>query len=144
MHAILISLLLISPFYQVARSDEAPHQQELQIIIVELDLALDSFYALLDEQKLDVFIAGVRHAARARLLLEQHLGEGIDDLSFKARQADPEAFQLRLIAKRASDLAGEAGRELWRQDYDDKQWAMLRLTELDNMVKALKQSISDR
>ena len=138
MYASLISLLLIPSFYQALQSDEASRPQELEIIINELDLALDSFFSLLDEQDLDVFIAGVRHAARARLLLEQHPGEEIDDLSFEAQQADPEEFRLRLIAKRASDLAGDAGRELWRQDYDDKQWALLRLSELDNMVKGLR------
>ena len=144
MYSILISLLLIPSFYQVAQSDEGPRRQELELIIDELDLALDSFFSLLDEQDLDVFIAGVRHAARARLLLEQHLGANIDNLTIEAQQANPEEFQLRLIAKRASDLAGDAGRELWRQDYDDMQQALTRLSELDNMVKGLKRSISER
>ena len=142
MCSIFISMLLFSPVYYATQLDEVSGRHELQIIMDELDLALNSFFSLLDEQDLDVFVAGVRHAARARLLLEQHLGEDIDDLSSDARQANPEEFQLRLIAKRAAELAGEAGRELWRQDYYDKQWAMMRLTELDNMVKGLKKSIS--
>ncbi len=144
MYSILICLLLFPLNYHSAEPGEYPKGTEIEIIIDELDLALDSFFALLDEQDLDVFVAGVRHAARARLLLEQHLGEGVDDLSAEAHQSNPEVFQLRLIAKRASDLAGDAGRELWRQDHDDKQWALLRLSELDNMVKGLKKSISDR
>ena len=66
MHSILLSLLLIPSFYQAIQSDEAPGRQELEIIINELDLALDNFFSLLGEQDLDVFVAGVRHAARAR------------------------------------------------------------------------------
>ena len=144
MHSILISLLLIPSFYQAVQSDEAPGPLEIEIIIDELDLALDNFFSLLDEQDLDVYVAGVRHAARARLLLEQHLGEEIDDLSWEASKENREEFQLHLIARRASDLSGEAGRKIWEKDYDDKQWALLRLSELEHMVKNLTKSISDR
>ena len=142
MYSILIGLFLIPSFLQVPQSDN--QDPELAVIIDELDQALDSFFSLLDEQDLDVFISGVNHAARARLLLEQYLGEEIDDLSLEAQHVNPKEFQLRLIAKRASELTGDAGKELWILDYDRKQWALLRLSELENLVKGLKTSIADK
>ena len=144
MHTLLISLLLIPAFFHTLQPVETPQSTELEIIIDELDLALDSFFSLLDEEDLDVFISGVRHASRARLLLEQYLGEDIDDLSREAYAADRDEYRLRQIAKRASDLSGDAGREIWRQDFEDKQAALLRLSELEHMVKYLKMTTSDQ
>lgn len=143
MYPALISLLLVS-FCSIIHSAEAQpasQTEELEIIIVELDLTLDNFFALIDDQDLDIFIAGVRHAARARLLLEQLLGEQIDNLNYYTANTSEEEYQLRQIAKRAQELSGNAGRELWRQDHDDKQWALLRLSELENMVKHLKRRV---
>ena len=117
-----------------------PPDKELEVIISELDIVLDCFYFLLDEQDLDVFITGVRHAARARLLLEQYLGEGVNDLA-RETNGDDGTYHLKLIAKRVEDLSGWAGREIWRQDFDDKQRAILRLSEMEEMVKSLKKSL---
>ena len=139
MYSLLISLLIIAANPLVSQYDEVPSPDELEVIIHELDQTLDHFFLLLDNQSLDTFIAGVRHASRSRLLLEQFLGEDIDDLGYLAAPNEDEQL-LRLIAKRVQDLSGDAGRELWRQDFDDKQWALLRLSELENMVKSLKKS----
>ena len=114
--------------------------KDLEAIVDELDIVLDSFFFLLDEQDLDVFLKGVRHAARARLLLEQYLGEEVDDLTSRNNNDDL-IYELKLIAKRVDDLSAWAGREIWRQDFDDKQQAILRLSEMENMVKSLKKSL---
>ena len=137
MYAILLSLLLIPTCYDVPPAMAQP--QDMDAIITELDLTLDHFFLLLDDESLDTFIAGVRHASRAGLLLEQKLGEKLDDLNFDSSATEQE-YVLKLIAKRVKDLSGEAGRELWRQDYEDKQWALLRLSELENLVKGLKKT----
>ena len=141
MYSLLISLLIITANPLISQDDEAPPPDDLEVIIHELDQTLDHFFLLLDDQSLDTFIAGVKHASRARLLLEQFLGEEIDDLGHLSAPSEQEKL-LRLIAKRAQDLSGDAGRELWRQDFDDKQWALLRLSELENMVKWLKKTTS--
>jgi|GEM_PF-5500961 len=141
MYSLLISLLMVTANPIISPRDEVPPPDDLEVIIHELDQTLDHFFLLLDNQSLDTFIAGVRHASRARLLLEQFLGEDIDNLGHLSAPNEQEQL-LRSIAKRAQDLSGDAGRELWRQDFDDKQWALLRLSELENMVKWLKKTTS--
>ena len=136
----LPGLLLAWSFCLPFSSDAFGQGTELDSIIEELDLALDKFWTPQDDHDLDVFIAGVRHAARARLLLEQLLGEDIDDLSRESLPANSVAYRLRLIAKRAAELSGDVARELWRRDHDDLQTALLRLSELDAMVNSLKKT----
>lgn len=117
---LLSAILAIGMFlYPDADSRHVAQNAELEAIAAELDLALDNFWALLDDQELDLFVAGVRHAARARLLLELRLGDNIDNVGLSAATIDPQELRLRLIARRASDLSAAYGRELWRQDYDD-------------------------
>ncbi len=114
--------------------DVQPATDDLEQIVVELDLTLDHFFDLLDAQDLETYIAGVRHAARARLLLEQYLGEEIDNFAYDV--VDQQTYRLRLIASRARALSNEAGRELWRDPRHTD--SLLRLSELENMVKHLK------
>lgn len=140
MVSFLIGLFLIMPSFSLAQSDSV-EDEELYAIIEELELTLDNFFALQQEEDLDLFIAGVRHAARARLLLEQLLGEDIDQTGSRA-STPAEDYNLKLIARRVQDLSGELGKELWRQDFEDKQTALLRLSELENLTKGLKNRVA--
>ncbi|MEM8484524.1 MAG: hypothetical protein AAF564_03195 [Bacteroidota bacterium] len=127
-------LVVFLLFFGAADVQTAPADDELQEIIVELDLTLDYFFELLDGQDLETYIAGVRHAARARLLLEQYLGEYIDNYAYN--EPDRQTYRLRLMASRAQALSDEAGRELWRNPRHTE--SLLRLSELEVMVKSLK------
>ncbi len=91
------------------------------------------FFDYIENHELESYVAGIRHASRARLLLEQYLGEDIDN--FSRQDAEELNYSLRLIAKRVDDLSGEAGRELWRDPRDTK--ALLRLSELHQFAKNL-------
>ena len=137
MISFLIGLFLLVPLASKGPTCSEPlNNTDLQSVIVELDQTLDNFFALQLKGDLELFVAGVRHAARARLLLEQMLGEDIDQLGMD--ESGDTDYRLRLIAKRVQDLSGNAGKELWIQDVDNKQAAMLRLSELEVMVQHLK------
>lgn len=143
MKALFISLFLFSfSIISVHLNPERTYDdQKLRDIITELDLTLDNFFALQQEEDLDLFIAGVRHAARARLLLEQLLGDQIENLNVQTDSETTARKELQLIALRVQDLSGALGKELWRQDFEDKQAALLRLSELENLVKGLKKRV---
>lgn len=116
----------------------APTEEEIRKVIVELDLSLDAFFELLDNDDIRLLAAGIRHAARARVLLEGMLGDNIDIVSRELLMDDPDTYHLRMTARLSADLAGDIGIELWIKDLDYVDNAKLRLVELDGMFRILK------
>ena len=109
----------------------------------EIDLSLDAYFQLIDDEDLLLFVTAVSHAARGRLLLEQYLGEDVDSLSSKLLVKDPIRFDLVLVAKYAKLFTGEEAREMWRRDhaFDSFENAKQKLAEWDVHVKALKKQL---
>ena len=142
---LILGLAVVSPLLLLFSSGRAQADQEtvdplLLQALVELDVSSEAFFTLLDTQDITQFVGGIKHAARGRILLEQYLGEDIEDVSWEAAQENQDIVHLRLIAKHAEDLSGWAAEDLWRMDYDTKNAALLRLSEMDHMVKAAKKS----
>lgn len=122
-------------------SEEALAESELVAhALEEIDLSLDAYFQLIDEEDLLLFVTAVNHAARGRLLLEQYLGEDMDNVSTELLQEDYLRFELAAIARHAKQFSGEEAREMWRRDhaYDHFENAKMKLAEWDVRVKAIR------
>ena len=110
----------------------------------EIDLSLSAYFQLIDEEDLLLFVTAVSHAARGRLLLEQYLGEDIDNFSLAVDEDDGFRYSLILIANHAKKFTGEEAREMWRRDhaFDNFENAKMELATWDVMVQGLKKQLA--
>ena len=112
----------------------------LREAIAEVDLALDAYFALIDDDRLALFVEAVSHAARGRVLLERYLGETDVGWTYALAQEDDFRGEVATIALYAGKFTGAEAQEMWRRDYafDAFPKAKQRLAEWDVTVKGFK------
>ena len=143
MKTLLVPLLVIGGFSpQImpdSHADEARSPQPDPVVqaLHEFELALDAFFELLDEKSVIRFTEAVAHSARGRILLEQYLGDDIDNWSPEFAMESPARMQLALIAAYAERFAGENAIAMFRRDRTSDAFsdAKQELAEWDVMVR---------
>ncbi len=111
----------------------------------EIDLSLNAYFQLIDEEDLLLFVTAVSHAARGRLLLEQYLGDDVDaHYSSKSDSTYGLRHSLQDIARYAKKFTGEEAREMWRRDhaFDHFENAKMELAVWDVTVQGMKKQLA--
>jgi len=143
MKTLLVSLLVIGGFSPQVMPDfhtddaQSPQPDPVVQALHELELALDAYFELLDQKSVIRYTEAVAHSARGRILLEQYLGDDVDNWSPEFAMESPTRMELALIAAYAERFAGENAIAMFGRDraYGAFSDAKQELAEWDVMVQ---------
>lgn len=120
--------------------DGTPAAATIGEALLEIGLAVDGLFEVIDDRRVSVLVTSVTHAARGRLLLEKVLGSDIDNFDFAIAENDRMRYSLILIANQARKFSSQEAADLWLHDLSTQHYsdATGELAILDVMLQHFK------